>query len=396
MSEKQIKNAIEDAEKVVPLEHPRFTLVRFDDVKFSTEASYLVKDLLPQEGLVVIWGPPKCGKSFWTFDITMHIALGWEYRSRRVRQGPVVYIACEGHKGFECRIEAFRQHRLSEGASGGPFHLLRTTLDLVSECPALIKDITGQEPAPTVVVLDTLNRTLRGSESNDEDMAAYIQAADAIRDAFNCAVIIVHHCGVDASRPRGHTSLQGAADAQLAVKRESDGTIRTVVEWFKDGEEGAEIFSRLEQVEVGIDDFDDPITSCIVTPVQNTARPKRLTGKAKEGYEILCDALIDLGELAPFSRHIPQGVQVVKVEQWRTWLMKAGTINASGNYREQFRRIRDKLRAAGAVGEWDGMVWIVTSSHAVTETSQHPAVPVTSRHTPLTGCDGDGPLGGDR
>jgi hypothetical protein len=39
-------------------------------------------------------------------------------------------------------------------------------------------------------VLDTLNRSLAGSESDDEDMAAYVKAADAIREAFGCAVVI--------------------------------------------------------------------------------------------------------------------------------------------------------------------------------------------------------------
>jgi hypothetical protein len=34
-------------------------------------------------------------------------------------------------------------------------------------------------------------RSLAGSESSDEDMAAYIKAAHAIRDAFTCAIVIV-------------------------------------------------------------------------------------------------------------------------------------------------------------------------------------------------------------
>ena len=33
-------------------------------------------------------------------------------------------------------------------------------------------------------------------------MGAYIKAADYLRDAFGCLVLLVHHCGVDASRPR--------------------------------------------------------------------------------------------------------------------------------------------------------------------------------------------------
>ena len=67
-------------------------------------------------------------------------------------------------------------------------------------------------------------------------------------------MIIVHHCGIDARRPRGHTSLTGAADAQLSVKRDPAGNIVVTVEWMKDGPEGDAIISRLDQVEIGIDD----------------------------------------------------------------------------------------------------------------------------------------------
>jgi hypothetical protein len=41
------------------------------------------------------------------------------------------------------------------------------------------------------------------------------------------------HCGVDASRPRGHSSLTGAVDAQLAVKRDTAGNVIVEVEWMK-------------------------------------------------------------------------------------------------------------------------------------------------------------------
>jgi RecA-family ATPase len=67
-----------------------------------------------------------------------------------------------------------------------------------------IRDTLGDEQ-PVMINLDTLNRSLRGSESSDEDMTAYIRATDAIREAFDCTVVIVHHCGIDGTRPRGHT-----------------------------------------------------------------------------------------------------------------------------------------------------------------------------------------------
>ena len=103
-------------------------------------------------------------------------------------------------------------------------------------------------------MLDTLNRSLNGSESSDEDMSAYVRATDAIRETFDCSVLVIHHCGINDSRPRGHTSLTGAADAQLSVKRDYTGNILVTVEFMKDGEAGDTIVSKLESVEVGIDE----------------------------------------------------------------------------------------------------------------------------------------------
>jgi RecA-family ATPase len=210
----------------------RFELTRFNAVLLSSSGAYLVKGLIPRGGLTVVWGPPKCGKSFWTFDVAMHVARGEPYRGRRVQPGVVVYLALEGGNGFRNRIEAYRrQHDVADA----PFYLATERTDLVKDHEALIAAIRVQIPAdvPGLVVLDTLNRSLAGSESKDEDMAAYIRSADAIREAFDCAVVIVHHCGVDGSRPRGHTSLTGAADAQHAVSRDAADNIVVTVEWMK-------------------------------------------------------------------------------------------------------------------------------------------------------------------
>jgi len=88
---------------------PRIRLIPFDEIKLGTEPRYLVKGIIPRQGLAVVWGPPKCGKSFWIFDLAMHVALGWQYRERRVQQGAVVYCAFEGQTGIQARVEAFRQ-----------------------------------------------------------------------------------------------------------------------------------------------------------------------------------------------------------------------------------------------------------------------------------------------
>ena len=101
-------------------------------------------------------------------------------------------------------------------------HIMPGQANLIKDHKLLISDLKAQlgNTAPAAVVLDTLNKSLIGSESKDVDMSAYLRAAEAVRDAFNCVVIIVHHCGLDETRPRGHTSLPGAVDAQISVTRE--------------------------------------------------------------------------------------------------------------------------------------------------------------------------------
>lgn len=106
-----------------PKPRPKFEMVPFHQIKLSRRARMLVKGFLPENAMCLIWGRPKCGKSFFAVDIALHLALGWEYRGRKVRGGPVVYCALEGSSGYGARIEAFRQHhvRLARTQSCGRF-----------------------------------------------------------------------------------------------------------------------------------------------------------------------------------------------------------------------------------------------------------------------------------
>jgi len=203
-------------------------------------------------------------------------------------------------------------------------------------------------------------------------MAAYIRAADVIRETFKCTVAIIHHCGVAGDRPRGHTSLTGAVDAQLAVRRDNAGIITVKVEWLKDGEEGAEIVSWLKPIELGADSYGDPIKSCVVvaddpvarlmaTPAGQIVRPgvAKLKPKATLGLDHLRACIAEAGREAPVSTtHIPAGARVVTLDEWGEWLGKAGVINVEGNPREQFKRIREELQNAKLIGVWEGLVWL--------------------------------------
>lgn len=319
----------------------RFHLVPFEEIRLGTEPQYLVKGIIPRVGLTVIWGPPKCGKSFWIFDLSMHVALGWPYRGRRVQQGPVVYCAFEGQNGISARVEAFRQTFPINAGAPVPFYLEPVTLDLIADQGELIATIKRHLDIdrPALVVLDTLNRSLRGSENDSKDMSAYVRAADAIRAAFNCAVAIVHHCGVEGERPRGHTSLTGAVDAQLSVKRGSSETILVEVECAKDGPQGEIVASRLEVVGVGTDSDGEPISSCVVRPEETPAASMSSEPRLSKNQTTMFTILHATGQA---------GLTLAE------WNQQARNIGIGGKRDATLYDLRQALKSKNLVREFNG------------------------------------------
>jgi hypothetical protein len=347
----------------------KFMLVPFAEITVGSRAVYLVKGIVPRVGLTLIYGAPKSGKSFWAFDLLMHVALGWEYRGRRVKPGAVVYIIMEGADGFRARVEAFRLTHLGESHEEVPFYLISAPVALVADHAALIaaiRDALG-DTGPAAIALDTVNRSLTGSESSDQDMSNYVRAADVLRDAFACAILAIHHFGLDASRPRGHTSLTGAADAQVVIKRNAADQIVATVEFLKDGSAGAELVSTLNVVEVGQDEDGELITSCVIEPVEGAdVAPRavpasKLTKGAKIALEALHDGLSDMGEVPPSSNHIPPGVRCITIEQWRDRAYRKGisTSDKQDSRRQAFGRATEGLIAAKQVSVWEPFAWPV-------------------------------------
>lgn len=340
----------------------RFKLTPFEQIQISTAPDYVVKGIIPRVGLAVVWGRPKCGKSFWTFDLAMHVALGREYRGRRVQQGPVVYLALEGGHGFRNRVEAWRRRHLDGYPDRVPFYLLDVPLDLVAERDKLIAAIRTQlaDMAPVAIVIDTLNRALIGDENKSDDMAKFIRASDMIRVAFGCVVIIIHHCGIAGSRPRGHTSLSGADDAQIAVERDADGLITIKIEHMKDGDASAPMACKLERIELGNDDDGDPITSCVVVPLDDSAararRPK-LSAVAKLALDLLQELAGEVGE-AITSTHIPADAKAVSAMLWRETFYKAHIDEKRDTRKRKFSRAVERLQELKLIGVWSDWVWL--------------------------------------
>ena len=191
-------------------------------------------------------------------------------------------------------------------------------------------------------------------------MSAYLAAADMIRERFHCAVIIVHHSGIEAGRPRGHTSLAGAADAQLAVKR--SGKVSTLtVEFMKDGEEGATLTSCLKIIDLGIDQYGEPITSGVLLPTEASTVEAGSTEVLPSGsnnkiaLDALTKALLKDGKTPPASNDIPPNTPCVSETLWHSCIFNALPLDEVKRKNQAVKRSPTYLIANHYVGHWDSL-----------------------------------------
>jgi hypothetical protein len=120
-------------------------------------------------------------------------------------------------------------------------------------------------PAGAVVFLDTLNRAAPTADENSgKDMGEILEGAKRLQSLIRGVVVLIHHTGKDTTKGlRGHSSLFAAMDAAIEVSRDGDRREWTVAK-SKDGADGDAHPFRLQVETLGLDAYDDPITSCTV------------------------------------------------------------------------------------------------------------------------------------
>ena len=151
-------------------------------------------------------------------------------------------------------------------------------------------------------------------------------------ERFGCAVVVVHHCGIEGTRPRGHTSLTAAADAQIAVKRERGDIIGGPMPWSsrRMARKERQSTAAWRSPDVGLDDDAELITSCIIV-LADGVEPRggrSVTGAAKVALDLLRRAIEENGGTAPAGPHFPPHCKVVSVGLWQSYC-DTGTISES-------------------------------------------------------------------
>ncbi len=186
------------------------------------------------EGVTLLAGPPKVGKSWMGLGLGLAIASGRPaFGTLDVDPGAVLYLALEDTPR---RLQA----RIRTVLAGEP---APAALTLGITCPPMpaggdvyIADWLDTRPDARLVVIDVFARVRgtppAGVAAYDADYAA-ITRIKRVADAYGVAVLLVHHVRKAAAEDflatvSGTNGLAGAADAVLVLERaraQADGVL---------------------------------------------------------------------------------------------------------------------------------------------------------------------------
>jgi hypothetical protein len=207
-----------------PVERPRrvnrFKLLTLDEIAELPPPEWLIADLVPKDGLVMLYGEPSVGKSFVALDWALSVAEGVPWLGHDVQQGEVVYIYAEGVRGLDQRAKAWLKTHNRVGSPRFRALPMAVTIADADERREFIEAVRSASEHPRLIIIDTLARNFgTGNESLAQDMNNFVSGCDELRNEFpGATILVVHHSGKDQKKgARGSLALQGATDAVFAL-----------------------------------------------------------------------------------------------------------------------------------------------------------------------------------
>ena len=353
--------------------------------------SWLIKSFLEAGTLSCVFGPPESLKTFVVTDLGFHVAAGMEWHGQRVEGGNVLYLCGEGRRPYRRRISVLE---IRHGIKADRFFVSSGSAALLdpaglAELESAADEISEKHGNPSLIIVDTLNRNFGpGDENNTTDMTKFIIALDRLRERFKCAILIVHHTGLqDTGRGRGNSALRGALDFEYSVTRKGTGIEDTVIKLScskcKDHDRPPTIAFKPVVVDLGLLDEDlQPVTSLVLDRTEYTPQ-QRKEKKLSPAQWIALEAL----------RSACRGSDSAHLDKWRAECYATGISDSEKGMRMAFSRARTALLEAGLITTRDDQYSIADApSQSVTKHNMLRQVTegesVTERNTPLKGCYG--------
>ena len=384
--------AVTESEQLTEAHNPTPQLLNIEawDTIKDEPVNWIIENVLPEKGFAALYGPPGSYKSFIALDIAEAVATGRPWMGNQVTNaGAVLYIAGEGHGGIGARIKACKiNHQTEDGAQ---IYVIRYQLNLRSSADDFnllmesIDDLierTGIELR--LVQIDTLARAFGGGNENDsQDMGAFIHNAGRLQRKLDCALMVLHHSGKDASKGlRGHSSLLGAVDTQLELTKleseeQQDGVAGKgviTVSKQKDGQDNVKfgfemilinINQKLHDVLELSESMSLAVREC-QEMIDQQHKPKPVPpsrsgagGVQKVALDALHKAIAEHGEMRIIDSKRNKSVHV---EQWREAFEAAQTDKTW--IKKRFTRCVQSLQNAKKVEVFDPFVWVIWDDEA--------------------------------
>jgi hypothetical protein len=304
----------------------------------------LVQDLLPETGVALIPGQWGTYKTFVADDLCAAVMTATTFANKQVmRQGGVLFLACEGHNEVDIRLTAaFQKHG---GTGKAPFAW-------VKGCPRLLDKNAGKILAAMVkhaatkmmhdfglpvvmVIIDTAGKAAglsKQGELNDDAVAKIIMSALAEASILTGALFVgVAHFGKNVETgTKGSTGFEDDADVVLALlgERGINGTVPNPLlcaRKRKSGPNGEEFPFQTEEAEV-----DSEKTLTIRWTDAATAKPapkKKDDPWAAKSLRHLRQTLMNmLADCGSEQRPYPDGpivravdIEIVRAEFYKTY-----------------------------------------------------------------------------
>jgi hypothetical protein len=313
-------------------------------VKEATKnIKWLVKNVIPQDAMGMLFGASGTFKSFIAIDLALSVLHGQEWTKRKTAKGAVYYVAAEGGAGVSRRVDAW--HRGVDVPEN--LYYCRTPLLLSSkeEIGALRASIAALPEIPVLIIIDTLSQTFAGDENSSSDIATYLRMLNSeLRAAFNCTVLVIHHTGHSATeRPRGSSAITANVDFLLGCYRsDPEGmNARVDVTKQKDGDLVKGMYFDLDRHVLGQDDEGDEITS-LVANFHDAVAAIRQNNKGSK-YESLIMSVLATGQRVTDAE--------LRVKAMEAFTCTAQTAGTSILRATKILRDAQKIREAGR-GIW--------------------------------------------
>ena len=301
-----------------------------------------------------------------------------------MEQGGVIYVALEGSYGLKNRVSAFK-NTFGNETDGMPFAMITTPINFldpngnIMEFLEVIKEIKVKLGSVSLIVIDTLARAMAGGEENSgQDMGVLVHHGDMIKAVTGAHICFVHHSGKDkALGARGHSSLRAAVDTEIEVSRgEGDNysTVKVVKQREMDTKDPA--YFRLQPVTLGINKYNEEVTSCVVEAVHADDIPakgeKRESLNAPETmvFDSICNTMISHSREVIIQTGQPP-VRAIDYNELRLELHRSGIAGMLDNgstdletldqrTKQRTQQARLALRKKNKIGFNDHWIWILT------------------------------------